>query len=310
VDIKRLVAIDPGKYMTKGLSESKRVSFRSKLISNDMGLEQQGNSYAIEFDRQFYLIGDMAEEISYDVSKTNIVHKLCAYTAMSQLTNSGDMVQLVLGCPVTVYKNKELRDQYKEYILNQKYVSLHINSKRHYNIFDNILILPEGSGAVYLHPGLFKDKRTAVIDLGGLNMNFTVYDSLTPEISSMFTLNHGGNELETQLINQLNSKYGTDINLQNARYILKDNGLRVKGIIDPSSIAIVDGVVKGYLNRILQEIKRNSINIDVLDVVFVGGTSTALKDRIESIVPHAVVVDDAQWSNVEGFLRIGGIKFE
>jgi plasmid segregation protein ParM len=307
---KQLVACDPGKYMTKGLSESKRVSFRSKLVSNDMALSQEGNTYRVEFDRQNYLIGDMAEESSYDVSKTNIVHKLATYTVISQLVASSSIVQLVLGCPVSIYKNKELREQYKTFILNNRYVSMYVNDERYSFHFDNILVLPEGSGAVYLYPNLFKNRRVAVVDVGGLNMNFTVYDNLTPEISSMFTLNHGGNELETTLINQLNSRYGTNIELQNARYILKDNGLRVKGVIDPGSISIVDSVVKAYLNRILQEIKRNNVNIDVMDVVFIGGTSTALRDRIESGVPHAVVVSDAQWSNVEGFLRIGALKYE
>jgi plasmid segregation protein ParM len=307
---KVLIAVDPGKYMTKGLSESKRVSFRSKLMLNDMGIEPQGNSYAFEFDRKNYLVGDLAEEQNFDVSKTNIVHKLCTYVAISQLVPSGEAVQLVIGCPVSVYKNKDLREQYKEFILNQKYISLRFIDKRHYFIFDNILVLPEGSGVVYLYPNLFKNKRAAVVDIGGLNMNFTVYDNLTPELSSMFTLNHGGNELETQLINRLNSKYGTNIELQNAKYILKDNGLKVKGNIDPFSVSIVDGVVKGYLNRIFQEIKRNNHNVDTMEVVFIGGTSTALKDNIEKALPHAVVVDDAQWSNVEGFLRIGALKFE
>lgn len=108
----------------------------------------------------------------------------------------------------------------------------------------------------------------------------------------------------------MNSKYGTNIEQQNARYILKDNGLKVQGVIDTESIPIVDGVIKNYLNRILQEIKRNNYNIDTMDIVFVGGTAAALQDKITSTIPHAVVVNDAQWANCEGFLRIGAFKYD
>ena len=44
--------------------------------------------------------------------------------------------------------------------------------------------MPEGSGVVYLFPiTFFAGQRVAVIDIGGLNMNFTIYNKMVPELT-------------------------------------------------------------------------------------------------------------------------------
>ena len=170
-------------------------------------------------------------------------------------------------------------------------------------------MLPEDYGVVHMYPTLFKDKRVALIGLGGLNMNFMIVNDLVLEIPTMFTVNHGGNELETNIINALNSRYALNIDPKDAPYILQNKGIRIRGDKDKESARIVDMVTENFIQSIIQEVKKNGHNLDMLDVVFVGGTSEAIQDYIESMIDHVTVAREAQWAAVEGSLKIGEIKY-
>lgn len=303
-----LISIDPGKYATKAMSATKRIYFPTRLSPNPT-MDPTGNTYHIQFQDQTYLIGEQAEQSDFDISKASLVHKLATYTAITQLQEFDHHIQLVLGCPLNIYKNRELRDGYKSYILDNRFIHIFINGISYGFYLDNILVLPESAGIVYLLPNLFKGKRVSVIDLGGLNMNFCIYDNYIPQVSSMFTLNLGGNELQTSLLNTLNTRYDIVLNSRDIQHIVGQGGLKVKGQIDSESIALVDSLTSEYMQRVLQEIRKNGYNLDTLDVCFVGGTSKLIESKIRQSVPHAFIPEEAAWSNYLGFYTIGELKY-
>ncbi len=313
----KLISVDPGKYATKAVAlnrnnQMEKVYFRTKVfkLNNNMGLEAQGKSYNVTLEGEDYIIGDQGEEIDYAVDKANINHKLATYTAATQLLDDFKAIRLVIGCPTSIYRNKSLRNDYKDYIWNTGSVKVVVNNKLHSFLIENVLVLPEGSGIVYTKPELFKDKRVAVIDLGGLNMNFTIYDNLVPQPSSMFTINHGYAEIETKLTNELNSLYGTSFMSSDVQNILKQGGVKIKGKIDPKSSNVIDSIIEQYMIKLIQETRKNNFNLDMMDVVFVGGTSLLIHDKILHHLPHATIMNNALWANVEGFYKIGAIKYE
>jgi len=308
---KFLMVVDPGKHTTKAimLQGNKRTSFRTKYFDNTNEIDAHGESYSVTYEGKKFIVGEQAEESSYDVSKTNLLHKLVAYVAITQLAENGSTIQLVINCPVSIYKNKSLRDDYKNYIFNRGHFDIVVDGEQYSYDFENILVLPEDYGVVYKYPNLFKRKRVALIGLGGLNMNFMIVNNLTPEITTMFTVNHGGNELETNIINELNSKFALNLDHKDAPYILDNKGLKVRGKVDKESEEVVGKAIADFFAGVLQETKKQGHNLDMLDVVFVGGTSEAIQDHIESTIKHVTVVNDAQWVAVEGSLRIGEMKY-
>lgn len=313
----KLISVDPGKFATKAFTLDKdkvkqNIYFKTRVLElkNNISFDAQGNSFNVILNGEEYIIGEQGEEIDYNVGKDSIYHKLAVFTATTQLLDGYKAVRLVVGCPTSIYRNKNLRRDYKDYIWNNGSVVINVNSKLYTFLIENVLVLPEGSGVVYTRPELFKDKRVAVIDLGGLNMNFTIYDNLIPQPSSMFTLNHGYAEIETKLANELNSVYGTSLTSNDIQNIIRQGGVKIKGSIDPKSTHIIDSVLNNYMFKLNQEIRKNNFNLDVMDVVFVGGTSLLLHDKIKSHIPHAVVMDNAIWANVEGFYKVGAIKYE
>jgi len=305
-----LIVVDPGKHTTKAVTKNDNiVYFRTKISDNTQEVDIQGNSYDVIYRGDRYIVGEQAEEQSFDVSKTNLLHKIVTYVAISRLAENNSMIQSVINCPVSIYKYKPQRDEYKEYIYNNGDFDVIIDGESYHYGFEDILVLPEDYGVVYKYPALFKDKRVALTGLGGLNMNFMIVNNLVPEISTMFTVNHGGNELETNIINELNSRFALNIDHKEAPYILNNKGVKIKGTINKESTQIVDEIIAEFINGIIQETKKNGHNLDMLDVVFVGGTSEAIQTQIEHTIKHATVVKDAQWAAVEGSLKLGEIGY-
>lgn len=312
-----VISIDPGKYATKaiagGMENGKRVSFRTKTfkLGDGVDLDIQGNSFKVNFEGETYVVGDQGEEIDYSVDKANLNHKLATYTAITQLIGNEKEVNLVLGCPTSIYKNEKLRKEYKKYLTNDgEIVDIDINGENYLFRINNALVLPEGYGIVFLEPEVFKNNRVAVGDLGGLNLNFGVYNDLIPEISSMFTTNLGSYELETSLINELNTRYGASFGSSDIQQFIKQGGVKVKGVIDEESKKIIDTKLEQHMVKIIQEAKKNNFNLDLMDVVFVGGTSAFLEKKIKEHLPHAIVPKNAQWANVVGFHKFGVLKYE
>lgn len=120
-----LISIGPGKFATKAMSATKRIYFPTRLSPNP-SIDHTGNTYHIQFQNQTYLLGEQAEQSDFDISKASLPHKLASYTAISQLQEFDHRIQLVLGCPLNIYKNKELRDNYKNYMLDERLIRLYV----------------------------------------------------------------------------------------------------------------------------------------------------------------------------------------
>lgn len=310
-----IIAVDSGKYATKGKSKNKEVIFRTKItqLQNNIDVLLDINSYKVFFNKQKYIVGEQGEAVDYVISKKTFNHKLAIYTAIALLleeTKETQKVELVLGCPTSIYRNEELREEYKKYILNKsEIINIRVNNKEYTFYIDNILMLPEASGIIYTDVENFKEKRVAVIDIGGLNLNFTIYNNLIPEINTMFTANLGGNKVKTEITKELNSKYNLILNDRDLQQILKDKVVKIQGKEDKESTILINDILKQYTNNILQEIKKNNINLELMNVTAIGGGTLLIKDILKQHIQQIKIPTNAQMANVRGFFKLGVLKY-
>jgi plasmid segregation protein ParM len=64
------------------------------MSDNTQEIEARGNSYSVIYEGNRYIVGEQAEEQSYDVSKTNLLHKLVTYVAITRLAENNSVIQL------------------------------------------------------------------------------------------------------------------------------------------------------------------------------------------------------------------------
>ncbi|NAS19599.1 hypothetical protein GND98_017505 [Clostridium butyricum] len=121
-----LIAVDAGKDTTKYVYKNElgvlqKESFRTKVQEADnFGADVQGKTFKIQLEDKNYMIGDMVSEskLNYDLSKTSIEHKLCVYVAIAKvvLETGINKVKLAVGIPANIYKNEQLKNEYKQYM--------------------------------------------------------------------------------------------------------------------------------------------------------------------------------------------------
>ncbi|MFW5890640.1 MAG: hypothetical protein ACOCUI_00300 [bacterium] len=307
-----IVAVDPGKYLTKAITDNDRCYFRTKYTKIDTfeDVLLQGKSYKVEFEGKKMIIGEQGNRTSYEVSKKSMIHKVATYTAIVEMLKYDleySNINAMISCPISIYKDEDQRKAYKEYMLNNNEVKININENDYLINLKNVMVLPESSGVIIKHASLFNNNMVALVDIGGLNMNFSIYDNMVFQMGekNSFTRNLGNNELETYAINALNSKLAININNEEGKYIIKNGGIKHQGEITEKSKEIVDEVKDNFVERIDNEIKKNNFDLQKMNVVFTGGTSLNIQKELQKKYTHSTVLEDGQWAHVEGAYKLG-----
>lgn len=319
---KIILSADLGKYDVKVVGrdlekdkEIKEVCFRTKMYDLKNGfIELQGNSYEIDFDGKQYIVGEQGTDNSNDTSKTNLLHKLCCYAAITNFIEpgtKGNEIYMVLACPLSVLQIQSAKDEYKNFIKGDGEVNITVNNKKYSFTIKEIMIKAEGSGILYLEKAMFTDKDVAVVDLGGLNMSFSLFRNGVCNNKERFIEELGGNYLVQKIREHLiRYKNGNLVSLDQAEMSLKKGYLPQGGEIDAASISSITNAKEEYFKDILKNIKQNGYEIDNLDkIIFVGGTTQNIKNQISKHIKHSFVPQNSNMTTVNGLYKIAFAKW-
>lgn len=291
-----IISIDAGKHTTKailGTAGEKRVfSVRAKLEEQGVIINKDGRTFAIEYEGKKYVLGEGAQITDYETCKTKICHKLSTYLSVAMLTGNDGNYDIVTGCPISQFRNKELRSEYAEFIKNRN-VQIRINSNGHRFGISTVMVLPESIGVVMENVPEFIDGLVGVVDIGGLNTNAAIYEKLKPLPATIFTVNEGGEILNAKIRRALNTALMTNYQDYEIPY------LRLEGKIKP----IVEEVLNAQMEIILAQCKQYNWNLKAIPLVFTGGGSQILEKQIKQL-DNAKISRNPVWDNVQGFLKL------
>jgi len=316
-----LVAVDAGKSSCKSVAKIQgkieRNQFRTKVQEvNNLGIDIPPNTFMVEFNNKVYLVGEAVseEKIKYDISKKSIEHLISIYLSVANFVNRTGItnIYLAVGTPLNIYKNKELKEEYEQYIKGNGIISLKINGKLVYFRINKVLCLPEGTGPIYADIDEYRNSKTTIIDIGGLNVNYCVFTNLIPQYEQMIINNYGANILRSKISEKLSSQYGIYISDSDVDEIIKDGYLYINGEIQAKSKNLIKNLMQNHIEDIINYGKSRGLTLFNANgaVVFCGGGSILLKDFIRELYPSSIIIDDAQFANVLSFLTILEVKYE
>jgi len=312
--MERIIAVDPGKFAIKMATSggSEVLTLRSKLytLNDNEQFDPQGNSVFITYDGTNYIIGDQGVAVDQDFSKETILHKIGLMAALTKFIQDGDSVRLVLGCPASIYKDKAAREHYRDFMTDNGNLKFETNTDKYDISIISTLVLPESSGAPYVYPQYFKDSRVAVVDIGGLNLNFSVYNNLVLELDSMRTVNYGGYMIEDLVKDKFSGRFGVALSQPDYEQVLLNDGLFKNGAIIPESTELLHELLHEFAADISKVVKSFDYDLSLMKVLFIGGSSALLKDSITEFIPHAMIRNDCAHVNVSGFLKVGELKYQ
>ena len=291
-----IISVDAGKHTTKAIlataGEKRIFAIRTKLEEQGIMLNQDGKSFAVEYENKKYIIGEAAQITDYETCKTKLCHKISTYVAIIKLGVGDNLIDIVTGCPISQFRNKELREEYAQYIQDRN-IQIKINRDTHKFTINSVMVLPESIGVVAENIPEFMDNLVGVIDIGGLNTNAAIYENMRPLPSSVFTVIEGGEILNSKIRRALNTALMTNYQDYEIAY------LRPEG----KEKEIVDEILNAQMEIILALCKQFNWNLKKIPIVFTGGGSQILEKQIKQM-HNARISRNPVWDNASGFLRL------
>lgn len=290
-------------------------TIRTKMYDLDDGfIEVEGKSHLIEFEGKKYIVGDQGQEKSEDTSKTQLLHQLSCYTMITKFlkpNTEDNELYMTLACPISVIQVPTAKDEYKEFIKGNGPITVVVDGAKYNFEIKEITIKTEGSGVVYLEPKRFENQTVAIVDLGGLNMGFSLYKNKSCKKEDRFIEECGTDRLIEIVREQLSIyKKGNIISEDEATKALNDGGLKESGKIDTKSSEYVTKAKNVYYNEVMKHIKSHKFSIDRVDsVIFVGGTTHHIKDIITRELGHSYIPEEPQLCTVRGLYKVAFKKY-
>ena len=280
-------AVDIGNFATKdnlgNIFESK-VSSVGNILSN---------KYEIVLNDELYYLGEGSYDTEYRKIKKDSYLKLLF--GILALGSKETEVQLVLGLPLSQYKAD--KQKLIERIMSNCYMFGSINGEEANYIITDVEIYPEGIAAIP------SDYEGIVVDIGGRTTDccLTYIENGRRKIENPISLPTGTIKLYSELINRINSKFSLDLEISNAKRIIK-NGLNLYG--KKQDIAFIINIFKDYLEELIRQLNV-AYSINSNNICFTGGGSLELRKPILKRINHAIISDNAVFDNAKGFYEVG-----
>lgn len=317
------IVVDPGKHEVKGMVFTRTGSIKGvfSFPSKSMKVRSFNNTessspkqFRYEYNRKKYLIGEgVVAEYDTDVNKTNEHHRRCVYASVSALVgNNNEQVNLVIGAPTNDYEMDESIDEYKDLMLGAENGKIKVtvnNEDKSFRIVEDALeVFPEGM-AVLPRAMRQNPNKIHVIDIGGQNVNYRLYDEKGNTLTS-FSLDYAGmNKLELYLKEEMRFAiplHSLDISsidwnraISNGRIVEVDNfaknnkNFEMIGFED--SVEFMDETVQDFITReLVTPLAQRSIDLKSAGhaFLFTGGGSLRLENYLKKMFAK-------NWDNME-----------
>jgi hypothetical protein len=304
--VKKIV-VDSGKFATKAIGrdsngEIQKIYFETKMDATQETTTNAERSYAIEIDGKRFLIGRIASKNDFTTTKAKELHRNCIYTAIHQLINDRDTVALYVLCPISVFTEKEHREEFEAFLKENEIVELTVNEVRKAFKIASVNVLPESAGYLFKNIEKCVGKMTAVVDIGGLNTNCCIYDGIDMIPGTEFTYNLGANVLRTELKKTLNKKFLANLNDKQVELAIAERKIKKDPV---KSEQVINEFLLNHVKTLRDALIENQWDVDTLDFVFVGGGSLLLQEEIKKVFGEDVVIsENAIWDNAEGVAEL------
>jgi len=323
-----LAAIDVGYSHTKGATDGRREIFPSVLgevqqAHLDLDLAERNDYIQIETERGAWLVGDAALEQSGAKTRRQDrrwietpEYEALLLAAISQLTSAtGVTIELVTGLPVSYFAD---RGKLTEELKGTHMVKVAGRRRQRLDIA-HVVILPQGLAAVLsealdergkIRPGPVAEGAAGLIDVGGHTINVATFQELREIARQTTSIDAGAWGPLTEIGKRINAAFpGQELRGHEVAEAVRSGTIRHYGETrDVSGIA--EDVLRPFARQILAEATQVWGSAARLDVLLVaGGGAGLVGPALAAEFPHVRVLDNPQWSNVEGYLRFGRRHF-
>ena len=317
-----VIAVDCGKAIVKMVVIRNGIVVYRGVFPSAMGDSTDGGNDMLDNLHTFtcqelletanrILIGSSELKIKPDdsSSKDSLINKILTLFAIASQARPNEPINVVIGCPISIFKDRDARTQYLTNIVPAGEINCEIDGNPISFSIEKRLVCAESTGLLTLHPEYFRDQNqdAGIIDIGNLNDNLTAIHAGNIIVNSSHTSRHGGRMLQRK-IKRILMDNDMDISdeqvlsaIQNGYVNYKDPKMKEK------SRVLIEKTVESFIDDIENNLKNTWPNIKTLDLYFIGGTSYLLKkylqERFKDQAHFENNYDSSVYTNAEGFAK-------
>jgi plasmid segregation protein ParM len=268
------------------------ISYTDKMVTGSKHITIDGKDYYVG-------VGQMTS----DIDKTDAdINKACT---LMNLVISGDTdYYLVVGLPIGQFKAQN--ERFRNTVMSYNNCKIEYQGNERKIRIHDVTVFPQGAASLYAIRSSKGDK--IIIDVGGLTIDVALIQMNygNPHIEKSDTWYKGMRTLFSNIIEQVNLKYGLRLETKEAERILL-NGLRIHGI--EQNLDFLQPTLQDYLEPIVDELKLN-YPCETTPIYLCGGGANLLYGAFKKRFYEVIMVDDSQFSNAIGYYNVGLTKYE
>lgn len=298
----QVVAVDAGKYNSKGKSNRGTCLFRTKYSMGYSDPNTLGeNNFNVIYEGKEYTIGEQGTESDKNEGKESLIHKMATLVALSKLAEDDKDIILIYGESFNKYANEDHRKQLEKMYLGEHKIL--INEEEYKFNIKEVHILPEGIGHI-LQDIVNNLGVQYVADWGGTTFNFLKVVNGAPDKSLSTSFKLGMHNM----ISILRSKIAKE-GIGDFEEDLIQNWIDTKAPKNEIQ-KIIDDTIEEQFLKIENRLAPLGINLAELPkITFVGGTSEMFKSIITKKYEGAEVHRNCLFATVEGLYEFGRLKY-
>lgn len=290
-------AVDVGYLKTK---DSQHRIFTSAFTYSDAMLSDANK---VSIDGRVYYFG--SGNTTADVDKIdNMITKV---SILSSIAMSGsNEYSLVLGLPIIQYKEK--KEKLRSMVMEYNKCEVVYNAHRVNFRIKDILVCPQGIGALYTLKNAKNDM--ILFDIGSYTINVALveFEDGNPKIKKHDTWYDGVMMLYQNVIDEVNRRYDLTLDARYSEKILTNGEFLLDGV--PLDLGFLKPIILEYLEPIFTKFKLKYEEYKAVPTVLIGGGANLLYSPFEKTIKNCMVVPDSQFANVMGYYNYGLQKFD
>ncbi len=203
-------------------------------------------------------------------------------------------VHLGVGVPLTRVgaEKSDLEDYYKK---QHRYTFEFEGIKYDIHLL-SVTVLPQGYSAIAGCVSEFK-RSTLIIDMGSWTVDILPLKEGKPEIAKCKSLQLGSIKAMQDINEALRQEIGSEAD----ELTLKDIMINGKSDIPDNYLRVSQKILSRYVNDIMEQLRAQGFNPDLMQFVFIGGGATIIDNFIDKkLYPSITVVSDVH-INANGY---------
>lgn len=324
------IAVDSGKARTKAIGivdgENKSFAFHTRI--KDVPYEKlETEDDVLTLNGSHTIMASQNGTVEHNVtSKASDTHVRSTYYAISKMIPNGSEIALAIGTPLSTFSNPKEMNRYRKVMLNYskgeveddtikpaypRTISFKVNGEQFEYTVKQLEVYPESTGYLMFNSQLHEeDDVLAVIDIGGLNVNASLYQRgmdgkfkpLSPKESE--TSNLGVRALVFDIRAALSQYLSTNITVDDAAVALQRGYYGIAPEMREETAAIIKQAREKHVENIADILEGLQWDFQNMRAAFVGGGSVLLREEIQNhpAFKYSVFSKVGDQDNVRGFL--------